>query len=119
MDIFNFALREVATNINTLFEKSNLTKDDINFFVFHQANKLINESVRKKLKIDSSKTPSSIELFGNTSSASIPLTICHSLKEEMKTKKNTLLLCGFGVGFSWGSVILKTENVYTNLIEYA
>lgn len=117
-DIFNFALQEVTPNINELLKQSGIAKEDIDYFVFHQANKLINESVRKKLKLDSSKTPGSIELFGNTSSASIPLTICYALKDELQSKKLTLLLSGFGVGFSWGSVILKTENVYTSLIEY-
>lgn len=118
MGIFNFALKEVAVNINTLFEKSNFTKEQVDFFVLHQANKLINESVRKKLKIEIEKVPYSIDLFGNTSSASIPLTMCYKMKEELQTKKLTLLMSGFGVGFSWGSVILRTENVYTNLLEY-
>lgn len=116
LDIFNFALKEVAPNINLLFEKSGITADSIDYYIFHQANRLINESVRKKLKIDALKVPYSIDVYGNTSSASIPLTICHALKDEMASKKLRLLLCGFGVGFSWGSVILETENVYTNLI---
>lgn len=116
MDIFNFALKEVAPNINSLFEKSGIAADSIDYYIFHQANRLINESVRKKLKADPSKVPYSIDMYGNTSSASIPLTMCHSLKNEMATRKLRLLLCGFGVGFSWGSVILETENVYTNLI---
>ena len=118
MDIFNFALKEVATNINTLYEKSNLSKDNTDYFVLHQANKLINESVRKKLKVEIEKVPYSIDVFGNTSSASIPLTMCYKMKEELQTKKLTLLMSGFGVGFSWGSVILNTENIYTNLLEY-
>jgi 3-oxoacyl-[acyl-carrier-protein] synthase III len=116
-DVFNFALREVAANINSLSEHSHISKEEIDYFVFHQANKLINESIRKKLKVAAEKVPYSIEKFGNTSSASIPLTICHSLKEELKGRKR-ILLSGFGVGYSWGSVILTTDNVYTSLIEY-
>ncbi len=118
MDIFNFALKEAALNISTLFEKSNLSKENTDYFVLHQANKLINESVRKKLKVEPEKTPYSIDMFGNTSSASIPLTLCYKLEEALLTKRLTLLLSGFGVGYSWGSVILETENVYTKLIEY-
>jgi 3-oxoacyl-[acyl-carrier-protein] synthase III len=117
-DIFNFALKEVAPNIKSLTEQSGIEINQIDYFIFHQANKLINESVRKKLKLDPEKTPSSIEYFGNTSSASIPLTMCYALKDELRSKKLTLLLSGFGVGFSWGSVILTTENVYTNLTEH-
>jgi 3-oxoacyl-[acyl-carrier-protein] synthase-3 len=118
LDIFNFALKEVSPNINALLEKNNIAKDQIDFFIFHQANKLINESVRKKLKIEADKTPYSIDVFGNTSSASIPLTMCYKLKEELKSKHLTLLLCGFGVGYSWGSVKLETENVHTSITEY-
>jgi len=116
--IFNFALQEVAPNINALTAESGIAKEEIDYFVFHQANKLINESVRKKLKIAPEKVPSSIQLFGNTSSASIPLTMCYAMKDALAAEKLTLLLSGFGVGFSWGSVILQTENLYTDLIEH-
>ena len=118
MDVFNFALKEGAANILALYEKSQAKKEDTDYFVLHQANKLINESVRKKLKIDIEKVPYSIDVFGNTSSGSIPLTMCYKMEEVLKSKKLTLLLCGFGVGFSWGSALLETENVYTKLIEY-
>lgn len=118
LDIFNFALKEVAPNINALCEWSKINKDDIDYFVLHQANKLINESVRKKMKIDADKVPYSIDVFGNTSSASIPLTICLKLNSVISNKEQILLFSGFGVGYSWGSVILKTKHVYTKLIEY-
>ncbi len=118
MEIFNFALREAAPNIKNLLEHAHQSLDEIDYVVMHQANKLINESIRKKLKLPIEKVPYSIEHFGNTSSASIPLTICSKLSNEVKTKKLTLLLAGFGVGFSWGSMLCNTENVYTNFIEY-
>ncbi|HEX8517265.1 MAG TPA: ketoacyl-ACP synthase III [Bacteroidia bacterium] len=118
MDIFNFALKEVAANITALCGQSSISPEKIDYYIFHQANKLINESVRKKLKAEPHKVPYSIDLFGNTSSASIPLTICHALKEETGSRKLTLLMSGFGVGFSWGSVIIQTENLYTNLLEH-
>lgn len=118
LDIFGFALKEVAQNMNTLFDWSNNNKEDIDFFIMHQANKLINESVRKKMKVEIDKVPYSIDLFGNTSSASIPLTICHMLQNTLADSPKKLLLSGFGVGYSWGSVILNTNNVYTKLIEY-
>lgn len=118
MEIFNFALKEVAPNIQSLLEQSGRGIDEIDHFIFHQANKLINESVRKKLKAEAAKTPYSIDKFGNTSSASIPLTICNNLKNEIGSQNLTLLLSGFGVGYSWGSVVLNTRNVYTNLSEH-
>ncbi len=118
IDIFNFALKEVSPNINELIEYSGIEKEKIDYFVFHQANKLINESVRKKLKVtDLNKVPYSIDLFGNTSSASIPLTITTKLKDKLQDH-TTLLFSGFGVGYSWASCIFETKNIYcSDLIE--
>lgn len=110
IEIFNFALREVSPNVNELYAKSNQSMADTDYFVFHQANKLINESVRKKLKIaDVSKVLYSLEKFGNTSSASIPLTMITEASENLITKSNNLCLCGFGVGYSWGSALIHTK----------
>ena len=119
IDVFNFALNEVAPNINSLLQFANVEKEKIDFFVFHQANKLINESVRKKLKItETEKVPYSIDLFGNTSSASIPLTIISKLKNSVSAQNKKVLLSGFGVGYSWGSCLLDLENIICcNLIE--
>ena len=118
IDIFNFALKEVTPNINELFRFANIEKEKVDYFVFHQANRLINESVRKKLKVlDTTKVPYSINLFGNTSSASIPLTMVTQIKEQLKNH-NTLLFSGFGVGFSWASCLFETDEVYcSDLIE--
>lgn len=112
-DIFNFALREVSPHIDKLLEYSNTSKESIDYFIFHQANWFMNESIRKKSKIPKEKVPYSIHQFGNTSSASIPLTIVTELKEAFHTPK-TILLSGFGVGFSWASCIIKTNNILIN-----
>lgn len=109
--VFNFSLREVRPNINKLLNEFDLTTDSIDYFVFHQANKLMNETIRKQLKLDPEKVPYSLKNYGNTSSASIPLTIVTELSNEVKNNKLTLLFSGFGVGLSWGSVILQTENI--------
>ncbi|MDD3875783.1 MAG: ketoacyl-ACP synthase III [Bacteroidales bacterium] len=109
--VFNFALREVATNIQGLLDFLKKTSDDYNYFIFHQANLLMNESIRKKLKLPEEKVPYSIKDFGNTSSASIPVTIVSSLKTHLENKSNPLILSGFGVGLSWGSVSLLLDNI--------
>ena len=88
-----------------------MTVSDIDYFIFHQANKIINENLRKKLGVPSEKFPYSLKEFANTSSASIPLTIVTQIASEMRSKKLTMLCSGFGVGLSWGSVVLKTEKV--------
>ncbi len=110
-DIFNFSVREVPPNVRDLMAYSNADIDHIDYFIMHQANLLLNETVRKKLKIDAIKVPYSLQDYGNTSSASIPLTMVTNLKNELNARKNKLLLSGFGVGLSWGSVILDTEEL--------
>lgn len=117
MQIFNFALREVAKSIDSLCLYSNFSKDSIDYYVLHQANKLINDSVRKKLKQPEGKFPMSIEKYGNTSSASIPLTICANDIFHLNPQKLTLLLSGFGVGLSWANAIVNIQNLQTELIE--
>jgi 3-oxoacyl-[acyl-carrier-protein] synthase-3 len=109
--IFNFALREIAPNIQTLLQHKNLTIADVDYLVFHQANLLMLESVRKKLKVESQKVPYCLYDYGNTSSATIPLTMLVNLGERLKHEKLRLLLSGFGVGLSWGSAYLETDKI--------
>ncbi len=109
--VFNFSLREVKPNILKLLKEYELSIDDIDYFVFHQANKLMNETIRKQLKLDPDKVPYSLHDYGNTSSASIPLTIVSQISGKLNTEVKTLLLAGFGVGLSWGSVVLKTDSI--------
>jgi 3-oxoacyl-[acyl-carrier-protein] synthase-3 len=118
IEVFNFALREVAPSIDELFKESKTDAGKIDYFVFHQANKLINECVRKKCRIEPEKVPYSIQKFGNTSSASIPLTMIYQMKKELESKPLQLLLSGFGVGYSWGNTIISTSRVVcTDIIE--
>jgi 3-oxoacyl-[acyl-carrier-protein] synthase-3 len=72
---------------------------------------MMNELIRKKLQIPEAKHPYSLKEFGNTSCASIPLTIVTEYRDEIERGKKRLLLCGFGVGLSWGACCLETENV--------
>jgi 3-oxoacyl-[acyl-carrier-protein] synthase-3 len=119
MKVFNFTLQEVRPNVRKVLELAEKTVDDIDFYIFHQANRLMNETIRKQLKIPPEKYPYSIGKFGNTSSASIPLTIAETIGGDNLVKRNRLLFSGFGVGLSWGSVIVETEDLYCHpIIEY-
>ena len=109
MKIFNFALREIPKNVLDLYTYANKKNEEISAAVFHQANLLLNESVRRKLKIEASKVPYSLYEYGNTSSASIPLTICHQYSIN-KATPSLSLLCGFGVGLSWGSCLANLSS---------
>jgi 3-oxoacyl-[acyl-carrier-protein] synthase-3 len=77
----------------------------------------MNNMIAKKLKFEKEKVPSSMLHYGNTSSASIPLTIVTELKEAVK-QPTKLLCCGFGIGLSWGTVALNVNNLYiSDLVE--
>jgi len=109
IEVFNFSLREVVPNIKATLEYAGKSLNDYDYLVFHQANRLINETLRKMLKVEKEKVPYSIHKYGNTSSASVPLTIVSELQEEIRTKKVRLLLSAFGIGLSWGTVLLEMD----------
>lgn len=111
VDVFNFSLREVAPDAKQLLDYCGKHTSDIDYFIFHQANLLMNEAIRKKLGIASEKVPYSLKDFGNTSSASIPVTLVTQLDEKLKNEKLSLLLAGFGVGLSWGTAVLDTDKI--------
>jgi 3-oxoacyl-[acyl-carrier-protein] synthase-3 len=119
MDVFSFGITQAPKTVNNLIDTFKLNKDNIDYFVFHQANKMMNKLISKKLKLPTNKVPYSLKEFGNTSSASIPLTIVSQLKNELQAKKETkFILCGFGVGLSWGTAAMVVKNsAHFNLIE--
>jgi len=118
LEVFSFGILRAPQSVNTLLEKFNISKDDIDYFLFHQANKFMVERIRKKLNIPSEKVPYNIRDFGNTSCATIPLLMVTNLKNELINKRLNLLLCGFGVGLSWGSAVVSTDKIIcSDLIE--
>ena len=88
--------------------KNNLEKEDIDLFVFHQANRYMLEHLRKKLKIEEDKFFDNLAMVGNTVSSTIPIALCDA-REQGRLKGN-VLLAGFGVGLSWGAALLTIEN---------
>ncbi len=110
-DVFIFGITRAPRSIKALAEVFSINFDDVDYFIFHQANKLMIEQIRKKLKIDAAKIPYSLDEYGNTSSASIPLTIVSRLNEKVKSSELNLMACGFGVGLSWGSVYFTTNAI--------
>lgn len=107
-DVFNFVIKEIPKDIKTILNYSNINIDDIDFYIFHQANNFINSYLAKKLKLDESKLPSTIEKFGNTSSVSVPLTIVSELQNQLQERK-TLMLSAFGVGMTWATGIINMD----------
>lgn len=112
MSVFSFGISKAPQSVRALLARFSLNKNEIDFFVFHQANKFMNETIRNKLGISLEKAPSILKDFGNTSSASIPLTIVCKLHDTINNSDNksiNILACGFGVGLSYGSVLFSLE----------
>jgi 3-oxoacyl-[acyl-carrier-protein] synthase-3 len=104
-EIFSFTSSSIPPLINKTLEKNKLYIEDINLFILHQANKFILNNLRKKLNIPEDNFYIFLENCGNTVSSTIPIAITEA-KKENKINGN-VLLCGFGVGYSWGSCIIK------------
>lgn len=106
-EIFSFTLREVPPLIRRILAHGDLTIADVDYFVFHQANQFMLDHLFKRMKLPAEKCVLGLELFGNTSSASIPLAIVTRLREHLRHNELKLVLAGFGVGFSWGGAKLS------------
>lgn len=118
MNVFSFGITSAPDSINKLSEQFHIGQDNVDYLVLHQANLFLNEKIRKKVKFPVEKVPCSLRNFGNTSSATIPLTICTELRDKISTGKCRFIGCGFGVGLTWGSVYFETDRIICpNLIE--
>ncbi len=118
MDVFSFGITTAPKSVKSLAEHFGFNYLDADYFVFHQANMKMNSFISKKLKLESDKVPSCMHHFGNTSSASIPLTIVTELKGKCDSHPTKMVCCGFGVGLSWGTVFFETDQlVISNLVE--
>nr|WP_314993498.1 ketoacyl-ACP synthase III [uncultured Capnocytophaga sp.] len=106
-EIFNFTIDIVPTLVEDILDKNELLKEDIDGYVFHQANAFMLNFLRKKLKVKEEKFHYYMSEVGNTVSSTIPIVLCEKLREN-KLKGN-LLLAGFGVGYSWGGCVLKID----------
>ena len=106
-EIFKFATSSVTSSIKDILQKNNMTIDDIDYIVPHQANVRIIEYVAKKLKTSMDKFYMNIDTYGNTSSASIPLALNEMYNKGILQKGQNLLLVGFGGGLTYGSCLIK------------
>ena len=105
--IFNFSIEVVPDTINRCLIKNNISVEDIDLFIFHQANKFMLDFLRKKLRIPKDKFYINMEDTGNTVSASIPIALKRAEAEGRISKGAKVMLVGFGVGLSWGSAIIQ------------
>jgi 3-oxoacyl-[acyl-carrier-protein] synthase-3 len=119
-DIFNFTITDVYKDLNNFMSEYSISKNDVDMYVFHQANLFILKHLTKKLGVPMEKVPISIDRFGNTSGESIPLTLVDALGAEQSDDAVKMLMCGFGVGLSYGGIYLEIKKsacipmIYTN-----
>ena len=104
-EVFSFTSKMIPDLVKDVLSKNNLEKCDIDLFIFHQANKFILDFLRKKIQIDSSKFFIHIENCGNTVSSTIPIALSEAIK--LRRCEGKVLLAGFGVGYSWGGVVIN------------
>ena len=118
MDVFAFGISTPTKTIKKLASRLEMEVNDFDYCVLHQANKMMTDTIVKKLKLPAEKCPSSLHHFGNTSSATIPLTIVTELKNKIENNLTTLICCGFGVGLSYAAVAIKSKSIIlSDLVE--
>ena len=105
--VFNFSLEKAPVLFKQLLKEENLTPDDIDHFVFHQANRIVLETLGKKLRLPAEKIIIELDDVGNTVSSSIPISIKKSFDKGVIKKGDVVMIAGFGVGLSWGGSIIR------------
>ena len=112
MDVFAFAISKPPVSVKKFMEDYGIDPEhDIDYFLIHQANKLIVDRVVKKLKLNPDKVPYNLQHFGNLGGASIPMLMVTNIADELRSRKCSLLCSAFGLGLTWGTMWLKTNNI--------
>lgn len=105
--MFRFAVKKVPEAVDEVLEKAQMTMEDVDYLILHQANRRIVEAVAKRLKTDIGKFPMNLQEYGNTSSASIPILLDEMNRQGKLQKGQKLILAGFGAGLSWGASLVE------------
>lgn len=111
MDVFSFAITKVPKALKKLCAEYSIDYLGVDNLVLHQANKMIVETIAKRLKMPSEKVIIGLRNYGNTTSASIPMAIVTECAGKMRGSHQKNLVCGFGTGLAWGAAYFETENI--------
>ena len=118
MDVFSFAISRPPISIKKIMDTYELNVDNIDYFLIHQANKLIVDRIVKKMKLPLEKVPYDLQEFGNLGGASVPMLMTYNLADELQNRPLTLLCSAFGLGLTWASMILRTTNIIVLPVRY-
>jgi len=106
-EVFKFAVRQMGESCINVLEKAGLSKDDVDFLIPHQANIRIMEASRQRLELPVEKMSKTINKYGNTSAASIPISLVEDLEEGRIKDDDIIVMVGFGGGLTWGAIAIK------------
>ena len=106
-EVYKFAVTTVPESINRVLDKAQLKVEDIKYFLLHQANIRIIQSVSKRLKVPMESFPISLDHCGNVSAASVPILLDEVNKKGMLQKGDKIVMSGFGGGLTWGTCVLE------------
>lgn len=118
--VFDFTMKRVQDSVSKILEYAEKQASEIDYFVMHQANKMILQNIALALGVPPEKMPiGTMTEFGNQCGASVPCTFSYMIRDALRSKRNKVLLSGFGVGLSWANCILDIDKIYcSDLIEY-
>lgn len=111
MDVFSFAISKAPKSMKKLLANYGLDVAKVDNMYLHQANKIIVEAIAKRMSMPMEQTPTSLREYGNTTSASIPLTMVSERSRELAEQHQVNLVCGFGTGLAWGAAYFETEKI--------
>ena len=119
-EVFNFVQREVPPMIEHLMEEAQISKDDVDYYMFHQPNKFMLHKLADKLEIPYEKVPANIvENFGNASGVTVPTNISYNLGDQIVNGSKKVCMAGFGVGLTWSSIYMELGNLkFNQIIDY-
>jgi len=106
-EVFNFTMKKVPALVKEVLHRNGVALDEVDYFIFHQANKFIIEHLRKMSGIPAEKFYINMENTGNTSSNTIPIALKDALERELVKPGDRILLAGFGIGYSWAGTIIQ------------
>jgi len=106
-EVYKFAVKEVPTILNELFQKTNFDSENVDWLLLHQANQRILDSVGDKLKFSKDKILSNLQKYGNTSAGTIPLMLDEAIRNKIIKQNDIIAMSGFGAGLSWGAALIK------------
>ncbi|MDE6092386.1 MAG: ketoacyl-ACP synthase III [Ruminococcus sp.] len=106
-EVYKFAINALPKSFEVISEKSGIKKDEIDWFIPHQANVRIIETAAKKLGVSMDKFIITLDHYGNTSSASIPLALCEGVEKGIIKRGQKLAMIGFGAGLTYGGIVLE------------